>query len=106
MSKRNQTLEEAKAHIHKYVAPGDTIYSITRRISRSRNSRWIDFFVIRDNEPYFLTWDISVILDKRCTGNGDGLLVRGVGFNHAESIVETLEYRLYGALGIYRCRSL
>ena len=67
---------------------GDTIYSVVEHVSQSRMKREINFFLIKDNEPYYINHAIADILGYELIGNN--VIVRGCGIDMAWSVVDNL----------------
>lgn len=73
---------------------GQTVYSVLRSVSRSGMQRKIDFYVIQDNRPMFLSWAISKVCGY---AQKDGaLVVNGCGMDMGFSVVYDLGMELYG----------
>lgn len=63
------------------LKPGDTIYCLLRAVSASGMTRWIDFYVIKKNQPYMITRDIADALDLPLSINKQGAKVGGAGMD-------------------------
>jgi hypothetical protein len=89
---------EAKAHalemLHKFVQPGDTIYTIVTHVSKSGMSRDIKMYTIKDNEPVYLSGYVARALDLRLSN--DGVRVGGCGMDMGYHLVMNLSYALHG----------
>jgi hypothetical protein len=72
----------------KLLKDGDTIYSTIQHVSQSGMSRHIKFFVIIDNEPRFITYELSVALGYKMKGNC--VVVKGCGMDMAFSVIMNL----------------
>lgn len=57
----------------------NTIYAHITKVSASGMSRRIKFYTIKDDELYYLTYNIGVLLGDNV--NGDGLLAKGCGMD-------------------------
>ena len=59
---------------------GLTVYSITRRTSRSNMSGWYDFYIIRDGEPRWITSLMCKALGYSFHSE-HGMKIGGCGYN-------------------------
>lgn len=84
---------EALAWLRKLVKPGDRVYCVIRHVARSGMSRNIDFYVIRQNQPRFLTGYIGKACGYRHARNG--LVVSGCGMDMGFAVVYELGERLW-----------
>lgn len=75
------------------------VYCILRHVSRSGMSRNIDFYTIIDNEIYYLTYWIGVVLDYPISNKSglsdNGLVVGGCGMDMGFSVVYNLSRKLF-----------
>ena len=105
-SKKDQ--EEARDFLRSKLAPGDTLYTSVKHVSRSGMQRSISVYRIEDNEP----WDISGFVAKALGWPLDdkrfGVKVGGCGMDMGFHLVYSLSYVLfpkgYGCVG-ERCPS-
>lgn len=82
----------------------DSVYSVLRHVSASGMSRNIDFYVIRDNQPRYITGLLAMALGYKQAKNG-GLTVGGCGMDMGFHIIYTLSSILYktdGSIGSYK----
>lgn len=92
------------------AAPGgdNRVYCVLRHVSASGMSRRIDFYVIRENRPQYLTGLIGQALDYRLHDRG-GLIVGGCGMDMGFHVVYSLSSALYdstkGSDGGYTLKS-
>jgi hypothetical protein len=78
------------------VLPRNTeIYSIVRTVSASGLSRTIDFYVIVDNKPIWITPAIRDILDYKQDLKTNALKVNGTGMDMCFHVVNSLGYKLH-----------
>jgi hypothetical protein len=83
--------EEAIAHLRTVLKPGDTIYTVLRKVSSSGMSRQIDVYVIKDNRPWFLTGWVSKACGYSRADQGHGpLRVGGCGMDMGFAVVYDL----------------
>ena len=71
------------------------IYSIVRSVSKSGLSRTIDFYVIKDNKPIWITPAIRDILDYKQDEKTGALKVGGTGMDMCFHVVNSLGYKLF-----------
>ena len=72
-----------------------TIYSIVRSVSQSGVSRTIDFYVIKDDKPIWITPAIRDILDYKQDAKTNALKVNGTGMDMCFHVVNSLGYKLF-----------
>jgi hypothetical protein len=86
-------VQEATNLLHKWLKPGDTVYTILRNVSRSGMSRRIDLYVCIDGHMQYLSGAAAVVLgDPRPT---DGIKVSGCGMDMGFHLVSNLGYTLW-----------
>jgi hypothetical protein len=71
------------------------IYSIVRTVSASGLSRTIDFYVIANNKPIWITPAIRDILDYKQDSKTNALRVSGGGMDMCFHVVNSLGYKLH-----------
>jgi len=92
------TQEHAQAleMLNKLVKAGDTIYTVLRHVSRSGMSRNIDMYVIKDNQPVFITGYAGKLLGLKHDYKGHGgLVVGGCGMDMGFHLVYELGGRMF-----------
>ena len=85
---------EAIADLLKLLKPGDTVYTRIDHVARSGMMRVIDLFIIRDNEPHCITWQVCKAVDRKYNRRHEGLEANGCGMDMCFDAV----YRLGRAL--------
>ena len=80
--------DEARAKLAELLEPGDTVYTVLRHVAPSGMTRWIDCYVIRDDEPLWLSWWAA----KACgysvnTRNHEGVEMGGAGMDMGFALV-------------------
>ena len=81
MEKTKEQLE-AIGKLKQWIKPGSTIFTITRHVSRSGMTRWIDLYIFENNEPIYLSYWVSKALGYKCNNrNHEGLEVGGCGMD-------------------------
>ena len=71
------------------------IYSIVRHVSKSGMSRLIDFYVMVDNRPMWVTPAIRDILGYKQDEKTGALKVGGTGMDMCFHVVHSLGYKLH-----------
>lgn len=85
--------QEATDDLRELLAPGDTVYTVLRHVSRSGMYRAIDLYVIRDGEPRRITHTASRLLEgydnrhEAAKANGCGM---DMGFHLVYSLSSVL----------------
>lgn len=86
---RLQSIEKVKAMLEGV----DTVYGIVRHVSASGMSRDIDLYIIKDNQPVYLTGYALTILDYPMAKNR-GMKVGGCGMDMVFHCVSSLAYAI------------
>lgn len=88
----------AKAQLLKLLAPGATVYTVLRHVSRSGMQRRLDLYTIADNKPVYLTSYAATVLDwpHPRDGGKTGLVVNGCGMDMGFHAVHSLSSALFG----------
>lgn len=87
--------QEAIERLHKLLKPGDTIYTITRHVSRSGMMRRISAFVVKDNKIEDLDWLIAQTGLFKRHSKEEGLIIGGCGMDMHFHLVYELGRILY-----------
>ena len=73
---------------------GDTVYSVLRHVSASGMSRSIDFYIIKNDQPLWITGTIANLLGIKRSNSGEGVTIKGcgtdVGFGVVYNIGKTI----------------
>ncbi len=72
----------------------DTVYCNLKLVSRSGMTRHIQFFIIRDDMPIFITYKISNLLDWKMNKWGDAITVQVCGMDIGFHVGHTLADKL------------
>lgn len=99
MSKKEQLKEELKQEactaLRRILKPGDTVYTVLRRVTWSGMSRRIDFYKLTADGPIYLSGWIGDALG--CRPHDDGsLIVGGCGTDAGFDTVHHLSYAIHG----------
>lgn len=98
MTTRRATKEQqikAREYLLEDLKPGDTIYTILKHVSSSGMYRVIDAYLIKDNRPLRLTWNIAAVLGLHYNDNHEGIGVSGCGMDMGFHVVYELSYALF-----------
>ena len=83
--------EEAIKRLREILKPGDTVYTVLRKVSSNGMSRQIDVYVIKDNRPRFLTGYVAKACGYTRADSGHGpLRVGGAGMDMGFAVVYDL----------------
>lgn len=93
-SEKAAVKSEAIDSLKNTLKEGDTIYTVLRHVSRDGMSRQIDVYVIRNNEPRYLSYWTAKALDYRQAKNG-AAQVGGCGMDMGFHLVDSLSYALF-----------
>lgn len=98
MNKREKERDahEAQEFLRAIIAPGDTIYTILRHVSRSGMSRSISCMIIdKDGEPVDVSGFVARAIGERFDRDNGGVKVGGCGMDMGFHLVYTLSYTLF-----------
>lgn len=77
------------------LAPGDTVHTVLRHVSASGMTRWLDLYVIRDNELRRITWNVCKTVGMPYSTRYEALKVEGCGMDMGFHVVYELSHELY-----------
>lgn len=86
---------EAINELRALLVPGQTVYTMLRHVSSSGMYRAIDVFVMRDNEPWRLTWTVSRACAIKYDRKHEALGVGGCGMDMGFHVVYELASALW-----------
>jgi len=72
---------ESVEMLRKWLKPGDTVYTVLRKVAPSGMSRCMDLYVIEDGEPLRLTFHAARALDWSYEERTEALRVAGCGMD-------------------------
>ena len=93
---------EAIANLREQLQPGDVIFTRLNHVSASGMTRWLDLFVIRDNEPLRLTWSAAAATDYTYCDRRESFKIEGCGMDMGFSAVLQLGRALWPTELIHR----
>lgn len=91
---KRREIKESFQRLKKLLKPGNTVHCVLRHVSKSGMQRRIDFYVMKGNEPWYITYDIGKVCDYRQHHDG-GLVVGGAGMDMGFSVVYNLGRTLF-----------
>jgi hypothetical protein len=89
-----QERAEAVEQLRKCLNPGDKVYCILRRVSRSGMRRRIDLYTFKDGDRVYLSGYAARAMDDRLSEQG-GIIVDGCGMDMGFSLVYNLGRTLF-----------
>lgn len=87
--------QEAIASLKTHLKPGSTVYTVLRHRSCSGMSRSIDLFVVKNNEPFNISWLAGRAMGYRVDQLYGGLKTQGCGMDMGFSLVYNLGRTLF-----------
>lgn len=93
MTKQEQS--EAQERLLEILKPGDTVFTVLRGVARSGMTRWIDLYVIRDNEPRWLSTLAARAAGFTFDRKREAIKVGGCGMDMGFHLVYELGARLW-----------
>lgn len=102
---QKQERENAKDELRAFIKPGDTIYTMVRRVARSGMSRDISLFVMQNGAPRSITHLAAKAIGWKVShGWHDSIKVHGCGMDMCFHTVYTLSRVLFpggfGCIGV------
>jgi hypothetical protein len=88
-------VESAREMLHKFLQPGDTVYTVIRKVSTSGMSRKIDLYTFKDNRKIYLTGYAAVLLGYSRDIRSGALSVSGCGMDMGFHVVYSLSRVLF-----------
>lgn len=87
---------EAIERLREWCPPETTIYCILRHVTKSKETRVIDFKVITNDEVLHIGYNVALALGWSYDRKHDGVKVYALGMDAAHHAVHTLSYVLHG----------
>lgn len=88
-------MEAAREELRKIIPPGSTIYTVMRYCSRSGMYRAIDVYVMRDGEPWRVSFSVAKACDMRYDRRHEAIGVGRCGMDMGFHIVYAFSHCLY-----------
>ena len=83
--KPNKT--EAIETLRGIVQAGDRVFTILRHVSPSGMTRWLDVYVIKDNQPIRITWSVADAVGHAYDKKREALKIGGCGMDMGFAVV-------------------
>lgn len=96
MTKKEHEQEKARESLRKMIPPGTTVYTMIKSVSRSGMSRKINAYIIRDNEPVWISPMVAKAVGYRFDDKTESIVVEGCGMDMGFHLVNSLSYALHG----------
>lgn len=93
---------EAVQFLREYLKRDDRVYTILRHRAASGMTRFLDLYVIRDNQPRRITWQAAKALGWTYDNKRDALRVGGCGMDMGFHAVYTLSSIVFREDGTFR----
>ena len=96
MATRAQLAERAEAveRLHKILAPGDTVHTILRHVSRSGLMRHVSVIKVGSDGPNDISWLVGRVLGEKRAEDG-GVKISGAGMDMGFELVYCLSSALW-----------
>lgn len=96
MKYSKEEVEKAREALLGWLKPGDTVYTIVRKVSRSGMQRHISLVIFRDNQALHPNYSAAALLGYRVArGYHDALVVNGCGMDMCFHVVYSLGRALW-----------
>jgi len=67
---KSRSIQQAIEGLKKnYLKFGSIIYTILRHVGRLSMMRYLDIYVVKDNEPLRITWDVAKVIEASYNRN-------------------------------------
>ena len=96
MTAKQNEQEKARRELRKLCRPGTTVWTVLRHVSRSGMMRHIDVYVIRKNEPQYISAYVADAIGWRTDAHSGAVKVSGCGMDAGFHLVHSLSYALHG----------
>ena len=93
MTRKQAERQEAIEKLREMLKPGDALYTVLRKVSRTGMSRRVDVYKLGDGEPLYLTGLVARAIDA--TLQGEGLKMDGCGMDMGFEVVYRLGWALW-----------
>jgi hypothetical protein len=87
--------QEAIERLHEVLAPGMTVSTITRHVSRSGMNRSISLVIVEEDEPWDISWLAARAMEDKIDQNHGGIKISGGGMDMGFALVYNLGRTLY-----------
>lgn len=95
MKYSKEDIADATKRLTEWLKPGDTVYTVVKKVSASGMSRHISCYIVRKGEIYDITYYVGVLLGERRSPDTEGLVISGCGMDMGFHTVHALSHRLF-----------
>ena len=96
ISAKQRERDEAIAQLRHYLKPGVTVWTVLLHVNASGMSRLLDLYIIKDNQPYRLTWSTATALGWPYSRKQEALRIDGCGMDMGHHAVYCLSHVVLG----------
>lgn len=86
---------QARDNLRSILPPETTVYTVLRHVSASGMTRWIDLYIINNDQPRRITYAAATAAGFTYDTTRETLKVRGCGADMGFHVVYTLSRTLY-----------
>jgi hypothetical protein len=87
--------QESLDYLREILKPGQEIYTQCQHVSKSGMTRWLDLYVMRDNRPHRITWDVCAAADFVFCDRRGQLKIEGCGMDMGFQAVYCLGHAIW-----------
>lgn len=87
---------EAETRLKKYLARRKVVWTHVESVSKSGMGRIINAYIISNNEPIRVSYELAQLMDMRFDDKTGGIHISGTGMNMEFALVYNLSSKLYG----------
>ena len=89
-----QDKSEAIEKLSAMLKPNDTVYTVLRHVSASGMQRRIDCYIMRDNQPRYISYYVAKATGRKLSDKG-GIVCNGCGMDMGFDLVYSLGYYVW-----------
>ena len=90
-----QEQAEVIRELKELLKPGDTVYTILNHVSRSGMSRSISAYIMQDNKPRKIDYQVSKAIKYPVDRSNGGVKITGCGMDMGFALIDSLSWALY-----------
>ena len=95
-TKKSDEMKEAISRLRETLHAGDTVYTVVRSTSRTNMQATIQLIVFSNKLPLWLGYNVAKGMGCSYDRKNEGVIMRGCGYNRADSLVSDLAFTLFG----------
>lgn len=88
-------IAQSTERLTKLLTPGTVVYCVNRHTSRSGMMRHIDFYIMANNEPVYISKSVATVLGMSMAPRDNGIKVGGCGMDMGFSVVYNLSATIF-----------